>query len=578
MNQRVDIPLLLVGWYIYFGGLWNKNVYAYQHFEKKERTPVDPFLVGPGLSALQSNFQRLSPGMLLPSQPAPHIQVPIRRQESGQPNQFIWLPENVREYEHFSETIDAMFPGQFSEKTQRDTSQLRHWFKNEGKGLMKAAIFVLVKPIHCGPRCSTGPSGPNKGTDCSHLKSMENLASSLEKRIFSARDGGVGLRYPLIIFHDDWNEEDINVIARAAKSTLVLGHRIEFDAAALPLHLGERRDRVLSSFRAIHPEGNLSMPCKNCHDYGYRIMCRFFAGLIHHAPLLRELDYYMRLDGGDSRLDGLARDPFALLESRGAIYGYFMEPKRKAIPLPARALMHCIHQFLVHTPGAWPSDMRVKDEGTEFYAVGEGAMYRKGGGGVEGRSSIDKGVENSDYYEYRNRGSQRGYHQEKLENKRGEKDHEWNKIPKQRRALLFQAKPRQSGAIALRRGGKASKTLDIGERNHNPRVKKGGKQPRLTCGFNSNNGRDTNQPMSFDINATLGERNHPAIPLYKSISHPNIPYFAYNNFEVRGGEINERISLEGSRSFCGRSFPLFLFLRYYMPQFHVKFDRLINLN
>ena len=29
-------------------------------------------------------------------------------------------------------------------------------------------------------------------------------------------------------------------------------------------------------------------------------MCRFFAGLIFHCPMMREYDYYMRLDGGTS--------------------------------------------------------------------------------------------------------------------------------------------------------------------------------------------------------------------------------------------------------------------------------------
>jgi hypothetical protein len=30
------------------------------------------------------------------------------------------------------------------------------------------------------------------------------------------------------------------------------------------------------------------------------MMCRLFAGLLIHAPLLREFDYYIRVDGGDS--------------------------------------------------------------------------------------------------------------------------------------------------------------------------------------------------------------------------------------------------------------------------------------
>lgn len=31
------------------------------------------------------------------------------------------------------------------------------------------------------------------------------------------------------------------------------------------------------------------------------MMCRLFSGLLFHAPVMREFDYYIRVDGGDSR-------------------------------------------------------------------------------------------------------------------------------------------------------------------------------------------------------------------------------------------------------------------------------------
>ena len=52
-----------------------------------------------------------------------------------------------------------------------------------------------------------------------------------------------------------------------------------------------------------------------------------------------------------------------------------------------------------------------------------------------------------------------------------------------------------------------------------------------TCGFNSNNGKGTHQPWQAG-SETEFLQNPPKIPLYQSIAHPNIPYFAYNNFEV----------------------------------------------
>jgi len=52
-------------------------------------------------------------------------------------------------------------------------------------------------------------------------------------------------------------------------------------------------------------------------------MCRFFAGIIFHAPVMREFDFYLRIDGGDSRLTSLApTDLFAMFQQRQLAYGY----------------------------------------------------------------------------------------------------------------------------------------------------------------------------------------------------------------------------------------------------------------
>ena len=66
------------------------------------------------------------------------------------------------------------------------------------------------------------------------------------------------------------------------------------------------------------PSSVLSHPYPPAH-------CRA-AGLIFHAPLLREFDYYMRMDGGDSRIRGFgvasSTDPFRFFEAKGLRYGY----------------------------------------------------------------------------------------------------------------------------------------------------------------------------------------------------------------------------------------------------------------
>eukprot|EP00756_Hemistasia_phaeocysticola_P060843 Hpha_TRINITY_DN4363_c1_g1::TRINITY_DN4363_c1_g1_i1::g.50235::m.50235 len=58
------------------------------------------------------------------------------------------------------------------------------------------------------------------------------------------------------------------------------------------------------------------------HHLGYRLMCRFFAGLFVHDPHLRRYDYYWRLDT-DSWVDfPPAEDPFLRMAQRRCVYGH----------------------------------------------------------------------------------------------------------------------------------------------------------------------------------------------------------------------------------------------------------------
>ena len=68
------------------------------------------------------------------------------------------------------------------------------------------------------------------------------------------------------------------------------------------------------------------------------LMCRFYAGLIHHAPLARKLDYYLRIDG-DSRLSSVTTDVFETMAGKGAKYGT-MGGSYKEITGSSAALPH----------------------------------------------------------------------------------------------------------------------------------------------------------------------------------------------------------------------------------------------
>ena len=265
---------------------------------------------------------------------------------AGGTGNMFWLTESETNFPNINEALASAFPDQHSEATQGTVARLRnHLQANDAKGLPRAAVFTLAKNI----KCRQGEC--NQGKGCSQSQSVALLAASLENTLFKRSP------YPLIIFHEDWEDSDFAPVVQAAPSTLVIWHKINMAEQGLPDYVDVhpdsgvtgRRDRIIDAFKAVHMKGDLTLGSKDgkgFHGFGYRMMCRFFSGLVHHAPLLREVDYYMRLDGGDSRLDSVTQDPFAVMRAKGARYGYYEEPKH-CCAIPSYVLRHCIASLLV---------------------------------------------------------------------------------------------------------------------------------------------------------------------------------------------------------------------------------------
>lgn len=84
-------------------------------------------------------------------------------------------------------------------------------------------------------------------------------------------------------------------------------------------------DAVVAEVGGNHQDGDLGKPHMRgkFHGFGYRTMCRFYGGLVFHSPLVREFDYYWRVDGGDSRITWKdSYDLFASMQNAGKRYGY----------------------------------------------------------------------------------------------------------------------------------------------------------------------------------------------------------------------------------------------------------------
>lgn len=143
------------------------------------------------------------------------------------------------------------------------------------------------------------------------------MAASLEKNLFS-----VHTHYPLVIYHQDYAPMQRRAVAMRTRSP-VAWFKIAFGIHSLPNYYDLRQ--ITALLRPAHRGGNLSLPHMRgaFHGFGYRTMCRFFAGLIMWSPLVHEFDWYLRVDGGDSRIDAPFRfDPFVHMATMKYHYAY----------------------------------------------------------------------------------------------------------------------------------------------------------------------------------------------------------------------------------------------------------------
>ena len=245
------------------------------------------------------------------------------------------------------------------EDTARQRRSIQEWHAApENKGRPRAAVFVLAQSIHCGPLCESpwvkkhGHGGASGASHCTQATSVVNLARSLQINLFD------DWPYPLVIFHEDWLPADKQQVEAVVK-VKVFWMRVRMDDQTLPSYYEANRELVYKGMLTLpgvvnttaHPWWHKDTLH---HGYGYRNMCRFFAGLIFHSPLMREFDFYMRLDGGDSRLGRVRADPFQTMQDKNLTYGW---QKHMAIGPAAMNLMKShIGDWTDAHPDSWKRD------------------------------------------------------------------------------------------------------------------------------------------------------------------------------------------------------------------------------
>lgn len=112
--------------------------------------------------------------------------------------------------------------------------------------------------------------------------------------------------YPVIIFHEDFNERLMENIRKATRSKLQF-EKVKFE---IPSFLS--REEVPEFIFVDGFEFSI----------GFRHMCRFFSGLIFQHPALKDYDYLWRLDADSFILGKIDYDLFQFMQEYNYIYGY----------------------------------------------------------------------------------------------------------------------------------------------------------------------------------------------------------------------------------------------------------------
>lgn len=217
-------------------------------------------------------------------------------------------------------------------------------FQHQHAQLPRACVLILSFPTHCGEDCS-------RGNHHTQDWNVEHMVGSLEKHFFQPQ-----ARYPVVIFHEDYTSDQERSVARRTHSPTIFS-RVDLGPGALPEYLN--LSAIAQVVGPAHRNGNLSLPARRgtYHGFGYRMMCRFFGMLVMRTPLMLEFDWYMRVDGGDSRITGdLKIDPISVLLAGRARYGYL------SIEVAARnsRLDKVLRRFREEHPEVQPDQALVK--------------------------------------------------------------------------------------------------------------------------------------------------------------------------------------------------------------------------
>lgn len=248
--------------------------------------------------------------------------VRVAREAWADPNQrFVHTTEKLTRYMRRPPKSQTRRFGLYDRRLSMVMHQLKHkrtmktmlTDKHRRQREATCTVVMLGFPTHCGEDCQRD----NKHTQDYNVAKM---ADQLQRLWF----GPFKTQYPLTIFHEDYNETQMDAVRRWTRSSVFFS-KIDLSPFALPAWLRSKFDKIQADVRGAHRNGDMWLPSMRgtYHGFGYRMMCRFFAGLIMWHEQLTEFTYYMRVDAGDSRLtEPFTSDPFVTMIRNKYLYGY----------------------------------------------------------------------------------------------------------------------------------------------------------------------------------------------------------------------------------------------------------------
>ncbi|PVU95855.1 hypothetical protein BB561_001567 [Smittium simulii] len=118
--------------------------------------------------------------------------------------------------------------------------------------------------------------------------------------------------YPIILLNNqEFTKEFKETVSRITRSKVLFGH-VNGDAWSYPRWINQtkvRTERITKKYAYAHSES-------------YRFMCRYMSGYIFNHPLVRDLDYYWRIEPNIQFYCDIDYDPFVYMKKNNKVYGW----------------------------------------------------------------------------------------------------------------------------------------------------------------------------------------------------------------------------------------------------------------